>query len=96
MEIPTCVSFFVWLATGVFIVPLLEVLKKLPKVGSIIAQLAFVLAPILAVLAPVIADLATAQCSKINPALWVVAYAGITYLFSQLTYWLGKKSGIVA
>ena len=95
MAIPTCVEWFVWLASGVFIVPLLELLKKVPTVGPVVAQLAWIIAPLLAVLAPVIAEAGTAQCPKVDPLLWIMAYTGLTYLFSQVTYWLAKKAGVV-
>ena len=95
MSIPTCVEFWIWFAGGVFIVPLIEWLKTLPKVGPILAQWAWLLAPMLSALVPAIASAATPLCGKIDPLLWIALYAGITYLINQLVYWIGKKTSLV-
>ena len=88
----SCISFFVFIASGVFIVPLLQFLKTLPKVGAFIAQWAVFIAPLLSALAPVIAQAATPYCAVVDPLLWTFLYAGAVYLVSQLTYWLSKRA----
>ena len=89
-----CVSFWVWVASGVAIVPLLAFLKKLPEpVGPIVSQAAWLLAPLLAAVAPVLAQWGTGYCGAIDPNLWTIMYLSVSYLVSQLVYWLGKKYG---
>ncbi len=92
----TCLEFAVWFGSGVLIVPLMELLKKLPKVGPIFGSWAWLLAPLLAAILPQIAALAPPVCAVIDPALWAVVYMALAYLVSQILYWLTKKSGIVA
>jgi hypothetical protein len=86
-----CVPFWTWVASGVFIVPLLGWLKTLPKVGPVIEQWAFLVAQILAVLAPVVANAATPYCAKIDPLVWTGAYAFVAYAVSQLVFWVNKR-----
>lgn len=91
MEIPTCVSFWALVATGAFIVPLLGLLKNLKIIGPIVEQWAWLLAPLLSALAPAVAAAATPYCAKVNPWLWIAAYAGLVYLVSQLVYWINRN-----
>ena len=89
-----CVSFWTWLGSGVVIVPLLALLKQLPKIGQLVERWAMFIAPLLAALVSVIAAEATPYCAKIDPLLWTAAFAGLTYLVSQVLYWLFKKTGV--
>lgn len=89
-----CISFWVWIGSGVFIVPLLAFLKALPGVGVYVERYAMWVAPILAALAPQIAQVFTGYCAVIDPALWAFIYAGAVYLVSQLAYWASKKAGL--
>jgi hypothetical protein len=88
-----CVSFWVWLASGVVIVPLIGFLKKLPSVGPIFEQWAWLLAPMLAAIFPQVATALTPYCAKIDPLLWSVIMAALAYLVSQIVYWVNKKTG---
>jgi hypothetical protein len=90
----TCVEFWVWLGSGVVIVPLLAWLKTLPRVGAIFEQWAWIVAPLLAAVLPQVASLVQPYCAKLDPLLWTAIYAGLSYLVSQLLYWLAKKSGV--
>lgn len=89
-----CISFWVWVASGVFIVPLLAFLKALPRVGVYVERWAMWIAPVLAALAPQIAQAMTGYCAVIDPALWAFLYAGAVYLVSQLAYWAAKQAGV--
>ena len=89
-----CISFWVWIASGVVIVPLMAWLKTLPQVGAIVEQWAFLIAPLLSALAPVIASAASPLCGKIDPLAWTFIYAGAVYLISQIVYWTTKKAGV--
>jgi hypothetical protein len=91
----TCLSFWAFIAAGSFVVPLLQWLKVLPKVGPVMAQWAFLLAPLLSALAPVIAQAASPYCALVDPLLWTAIYALATYAISQIVYQVGKKSGLV-
>jgi hypothetical protein len=91
-----CVSVVVFIGSGAAIVPLLEWLKKLPRIGEIVNQWAFLLAPMLAALVPVIAEATTPLCYKIDANLWLAAYYGITFLVTYLTYRIGKMTGKIA
>jgi len=94
--IPTeCVPFWAWVATGVFIVPLLQWLKLLPRVGEYVKEWAWLLAPLLSAVAPVVAERMTQYCDKIDPLLWVCLYSAVAYLLSQLVYWLSKKATLI-
>jgi hypothetical protein len=90
-----CISFWAWVAMGSFIVPLLQWLKGLPKIGPVVAAWAFLLAPMLSALAPVLAQAAQPYCALIDPLLWTGIYALVTYAISQLAYWIGKKTALV-
>lgn len=92
---PTCVEFWIWFGSGVVIVPLLQLLKKLPSVGPIVEQWAWLLAPMLAAVLPQIANAVSPFCAAIDPVLWIAIYAGLSYLVSQLLYWLGVKFGVI-
>lgn len=90
---PTCVEFWVWLGSGIVIVPLLVWLKTLPKVGEIVETNAWVIAPLLAAVLPQIAQKLTPYCAVIDPVAWVAIYAGLTYLVSQIVYHISKRVG---
>jgi hypothetical protein len=85
-----CVELMVWMGSGVALVPLLQLLKQLPKVGAIIGQYAWLLTPVIAAILPQLAALASPMCAKIDPLLWAVIYAALTYLVSQVVYYLSK------
>jgi len=96
MEVPTCVSFWAWVATGAFVVPLMQWLKKLPRVGPVLDAWAWLVAPMLSTIAPAIATAASPYCGRIDPWAWVALYGGFVYLVSQIAYWVGKKAKLVA
>lgn len=89
-----CVQFVAWFGTGVFIVPLLGFLKRLPTVGPVIEAWAWLAAPLLAALAPVVAQALKPYCGVIDPALWQLIYLALAYLVSQLVFWLNKRLGV--
>jgi hypothetical protein len=90
-----CLSFWAFIAAGSFVVPLLQFLKALPKVGPVVEQWAFLVAPLLSALAPAIAQAAMPLCQVLDPLLWTAIYALATYAISQIVYQVGKKSGLV-
>jgi hypothetical protein len=87
-----CIDFVVWIGSGVILVPLLQLLKKLPSVGPVIEQYAWLLAPVLAAILPQLAALLEPMCAKVDPLLWAVVYAALTYLVSQIVYWVSKRA----
>jgi hypothetical protein len=89
-----CISFFVWVGSGVLIVPLLAILKQLPGIGDVVQQWAWILAPLLAAVLPQIAAALSPYCGTIDPALWALIYCALTYLTSQVLYWIAKKFGV--
>ena len=89
-----CIEFWAWFGSGVVLVPLLAWLKSFPKVGEFIDKNAWIVAPMLAALLPQIAQFFTEYCAVIDPKLWAVIMAGLTYLVSQVLYWTNKKLGI--
>jgi len=89
-----CVDVLALVASGVLIVPLLTLLKLLPKVGAFVEQWAMWIAPLLSALAPLVAQALSPMCAKIEPGLWLGMYWLATYAISQMTYWLGKQAGI--
>lgn len=91
-----CISFIVWVGSGVFLVPLLQWLKKLPSIGPIVEQWAWILAPLLAAVVPVIAESLKPYCAIIDPQLWVFLYAALVYLVSQIVYYIAKKTAVIA
>jgi hypothetical protein len=90
----SCIEFVVWFSSGVFLVPLLVILKQLPKIGEYVKQWAWLIAPLLAALLPQIGDALLPHCAKIDAPMWALIYMSLTYLTSQLLYWLVKKFGI--
>ncbi len=95
MEIPTCIQWWEIVASGVLVVPLLQWLKTLPKIGPFVEQWAMFLAMILPGLFAAIASAATGYCDQVDPILWIAVLAGATYLINQLVYWIGKKTSLV-
>jgi hypothetical protein len=92
----TCVEWFVWLGSGVVVVPLLQWLKKLPRVGAYVDRLAWLAAPLLSAILPQLASALTPYCAKIDPLGWAAILTGMTYLVSQIVYWVSKETGRVA
>jgi hypothetical protein len=88
----TCVEFWVWFGSGVVIVPLLGWLKGLPKIGAVVAQWAWLLAPALSAILPQIAEIVQPHCASVDPLLWSAIYAALTYLVSQLVFWVNKQT----
>ena len=95
MSIPTCVEWWQIVASGVFVVPLLQWLKTLPRIGPIVEQWAAFLAMILPGLFAAVASAATGYCDRVDPILWIAVFAGGTYLINQIVYHLGKKTSLV-
>lgn len=92
----TCIELFIWLGSGVIIVPLLGFLKRLPAVGPMADQWAWILAPLLAAVLPQIATALSPYCGKVDPALWFVIYTALAYLVSQIIYYVNRKFGVSA
>ena len=91
-----CIQFWVWFGTGVFIVPGLELLKKLPgALGAFSQKWAGFIAPLLSIAAPILAMLISPLCATVDPLGWALAYAALAFLVSQLIYRIGKVAGKV-
>ena len=88
----TCIELVVWLGSGVVLVPLLQLLKKLPSVGPLVETYAWLLAPVLAAILPQIAALLEPMCAKVDPLAWAVVYAALVYTTSQIVYYLSKHA----
>jgi hypothetical protein len=93
-EIPSWVDFWQMIGTGIFIVPLLQWLKRLPEPwGSTINNWAWLWAPLLNALAPIISQLVLQRWPVVDAWAWIALYAGLAYLVNQITYWLARKAG---
>ena len=96
MVIPNCVEFLMLVISGALVVPVLELLKKIPwGIGTWVTSAAKWIALVLAALFPQFGEALLPQCPKLDPMLWVVLYAGVSYLVSQFVYWVGKDAGKV-
>ena len=94
MVIPTWIEFLVWLGTGAFVVPLLELLKKLPApVGPAVEKSARMLAIILVAAAPVISQVIGENLPNLDAWLWTAIYALAMFGLNQVVYRVGKKTG---
>ena len=89
-SIPSCIDFWQLFATGIFAVPLIEFLKKLPKVGEFFDRMGWVLAYLIPALAATVAQAVTPYCDKINVWAWVAFYAALMFAIEQLVYRVGK------
>jgi hypothetical protein len=96
MYVPTYQEVLALIASGAFVVPLLEFLKKLPGgAGEFFDKNAWIIAPLLSALAPILAQGVTTYIPSVDPWLWTALYAFGVYGANQLTYHLAKKAGKV-
>ena len=90
MSVPTCVEWWQLVGSGILVVPLLQLLKKLPVIGTFVGDWSAFLAMVLPGLMTAIAQSVTPYCERIDPLVWIALFAGGSYLIGQLTYWLSK------
>ena len=95
--VPTWPEFWQWVASAVFVVPLLEVLKKLPAPwGAWFDRTAWVLAALLSGAAPLVSQWVLARIPDVPMLLWTGVYCLALWGINQLVYRIGRVSGRIS
>jgi hypothetical protein len=90
--VPTWAGFWAWVASAVFVVPLLELLKKLPLPwGEWFDKTSWLLAALATAGLPLVSQAVLARIPDVPILLWTAMYCLGLFGLNQLLYLIGKK-----
>jgi energy-converting hydrogenase Eha subunit A len=94
--VPTWPEFWAWMASAVFVIPLLELLKKLqPPIGEFFDKASWLIAALATVGLPLLSQWVLSRIPDVNVLLWTAIYCFGLFGIQQLLYRIGKKSKFI-
>ena len=94
--IPSWLEFVAWIGSAAFVVPIVEWLKTLPRIGAWVERSAFLLVAVLTAAAPVLSQALLEHLPSIDAWLWTALYAAAMFGINQFVYKAGKATGKIS